>query len=317
MPTNKLAIVIHAEEEFDWKNGFYRANTKVSHDRELIQIMDTLIDTGAKVTIAMDYPFIKSVSGEKVVDTYKKQDELVEFASHLHPWVTPPYADENEESTEYDSYPCNLPYELEQAKLKTLTETIGSVSGLLPSSYLAGRYGIGTNTNGILKELGYKVDLSISAYSDLTNQSGPDFSMYSNARFMRNGITHLPRTSSIISKISILQSYLNKNPELFSLIQKKVFGRLILKILRVKQYYLSPEGFTLEQMKKVTLSQIDINQHEFVMSFHSPSLIIGSTPYVSNVEEYNEFCHVAVEYVRWFTNDLGGEVVLAKDFANE
>ena len=161
MTIPKLSIVIHAEEEFNWDDGFYRSNTSVSHGDELIEFVDEIIQCGGKVTLAMDYPFITSPDGKRVVKHFKSQEgSNIEFATHLHPWVSPPFEDGNNEVPNQNSFPGNLPKDLEFQKLKLLTEEIQKETGTRPVTYLAGRYGIGENSAEILKSLDYKVDLS-------------------------------------------------------------------------------------------------------------------------------------------------------------
>lgn len=61
----KLAVVIHAEEEFDWSGGFKQHQDQVTHHLELITLIDGMIQAGAKVTLAMDYPFVTSDGGSR------------------------------------------------------------------------------------------------------------------------------------------------------------------------------------------------------------------------------------------------------------
>jgi len=312
----KLAIVIHAEEEFDWDSGFYRSNTQVTHADSLIQLIDDILELDGKVTLAMDYPFITSEGGRKVVEYYKTlAGDKVEFATHLHPWVCPPFEDSNNKVSGENSYPGNLPKDLEYEKLKVLTETIENISGTRPRTYLAGRYGTGENTPNILKELGYNVDLSISAYCDFSHQQGPDFSRYTNKRFCENQITYLPHTCSILSILPSVSRYLNKRPALFTQIQSRLLTRLAGKFLRIKRYRLSPEGFTFEQMKQVTESQLNIGQNEFVASFHSPSSSVKLTPYVNHDHDLITFKQTITDYVRWFNALDNTQMVRVQEIA--
>lgn len=314
----RLAIVIHAEEEFDWDAGFDRKNIGVNHASELIETIDDIIAVEGKVILAMDYPFVSSSGGQQVVKhCLSKHSEQVEFAAHLHPWVNPPYQDENDIVPERYSYPGNLPGKFELDKLKVLTEKVEEVTGLRPKTYLAGRYGVGENTNSILAELGYEVDLSISAFSDFTHQEGPDFSHFSNSKFTENKLTHLPRTCSILSPISPLQNCFNTQPEFYAKTQSNALLKILAKLLRVKRCHLSPEGLSLKQMKQVTEAQLKVNQNEIVLSFHSPSLKKGLTPYVSTEQEVEVFSSKILGYINWFVKEKQGVVCLARDFKDK
>ncbi|MCA2018010.1 hypothetical protein LDJ79_17955 [Vibrio tritonius] len=309
--SRQLVIVIHAEEEFDWDGGFYRSNMDVTHADHLISVMDRIIELGGKITLAMDYPFITSMGGQKVVNRYRAQHgQSIEFATHLHPWVNPPFEDGRDEVANEASYPGNLSYDIEYEKLKVLTETIEQVSGVRPITYLAGRYGVGPNTQKIIKALGYQVDLSISSYCDFRHQQGPDFSRYSNRRFEQNELTYLPHTSSILAVLPPLRDYLNRRPETFTWIQQHRWFRLASKFLRVKRYRLSPEGFTAKQMAQVTQAQLAVGQQDFIMSFHSPTTKQGLTPYTRSDEDVARFVQTIETYLVMFTSEFCGKTVL-------
>jgi len=193
--TPKLAIVIHTEEEFDWNSGFFRSNNDVTHGKELIEFCEQMIIASAKITFAMDYAFVNSEQGQRVINHFKSRQEAdVEFATHLHPWVTPPFIDENDKVDELNSYPGNLPYQVEFDKLNTLTKKIEELTYTKPFTYLAGRYGVGENSYNILKELGYKIDLSISPFANFSHQQGPNFSNYTNQAIYKNDIKCIPHT---------------------------------------------------------------------------------------------------------------------------
>src|SRR3546814_6885075 len=93
--------------------------------------------------------------------------------THLHPWVNPPF---QEVVNATNSYPGNLPPELEHAKLAALTEAIAGAFGARPVVYKAGRYGVGPATAGILEALGYRIDVSVVPFTDFSDDGGPDFS---------------------------------------------------------------------------------------------------------------------------------------------
>jgi len=186
-----LAIVIHTEEEFNWNAGFYPSNNRVTHGDKLIVFCEKLIALGAKITFALDYAFVGSVNGVKVIEHFKaKHPDHVEFATHLHPWVNPPSSNDETQVSNFNSYPGNLSKKIEFDKLKALTDKITDICGQAPVTYLAGRYGIGENTLNSLLKLGYQTDVSISPFSDFTHQEGPNFSAFNNTTFEKNGLKH-------------------------------------------------------------------------------------------------------------------------------
>ncbi|WP_334049569.1 hypothetical protein [Alteromonas gracilis] len=278
----KLSIVVHTEEEFDWDGGFYRRNNKVTHDKELTEFCEKLIQAGGKVVFAMDYAFVSSEQGKAVVKHFQKYHaEDVEFATHLHPWVNPPFED-IEPVPEKHSYPGNLPYSLEFEKLKCLTEVIEKTVGRRPTTYLAGRYGVGENSYEILSKLGYTHDVSISAFADFTHQEGPNFSEYTNHTVVKEGITCIPHSTGYISYLSAFSNFLNKAPKNLTLLNNNVLGKVVLRLMGVKKVRLSPEGFTAKEMQKLTDSLLATGTQHLIFSFHSSSVKIGGSPYTNS-----------------------------------
>lgn len=297
----KLTVVIHAEEEFDWDGGFHRANTKVSHGSELIHLMDDLLALDANIVLAMDYPFVMSQDGEKVIAFCNQYvPNRVEYATHLHPWVNPPFDYDPVSITDHDSFPGNLAKECETQKLRVLTNAITEKTGIRPITYLAGRYGIGANTADILKELGYKIDLSISAYSNFSHVDGPNFAHYSNQIHAKQGLTYIPHTCAMVSFCRAMDDYLNKHPTNIAKAQQYNGYHLLSRLFRIHKYRLSPEGFSLAEMQRLTESQLRIGQKEFILSFHSPSAKLGGTPYVTNKRALQTFRQGLLGYIRWF-----------------
>jgi len=309
---NQLSIVIHTEEEFNWNGGFFRSNNKVTHGRELIEFCEEIINVGGKVTLAMDYAFVNSEQGQQVICHFKN-NKAIEFATHLHPWVNPPFIDDENKIRETNSYPGNLPEEEEFQKLKVLTDMIEDKVGYKPTTYLAGRYGIGANTNKTLKELGYKTDISISPFTDYSNQLGPNFNHRNNSVFIENGISNWPHTTGVVSKVSLLTKYFNANPSYYAQSFQKLSTKIVNKLARVRRQRLSPEGFNLSDMKKLTLSQIALGQTDFIFSFHSPSVKLGLTPYVEVEKDLTQFKQNTLDYIQWFTETVHGEHILVKD----
>lgn len=315
MATPQLAIVIHAEEEFDWSGDFKRSNRDVTHGSHLIHLVEKILSTGAKVTLAMDHPFVTSADGMSVINHFKSQEnKTIEFAAHLHPWVNPPFVSEVDIVDNINSYPGNLAEEVELNKLNTLSLAIKNVTGNFPTTYLAGRYGIGKNSSGVLRKLGYKVDLSISAYCNFRHQDGPNFSHYTNKTHIKGGIQYLTHTGSIVSIIPFVSGYFNRHPSMFSRWHENRLKRVLLKILRVKRYRLSPEGFQFTHLKNMTEKQRLIGQEDFVLSFHSPSSKPGCTPYVRTDADLERFESDTIDYIHWFKNQLNGSFFLPNEY---
>ena len=293
----KLSVVIHTEEEFDWNGGFFASNNQVTHGKELTTFCEKLIALGANIVFAMDYAFVSSEQGQEVIQHFKTHYPThVEFAAHLHPWVNPPYAAEDN-VPEHDSYPGNLPPDIEKAKLADLTDRIASLSGYRPTTYLAGRYGIGKNSHKILNELGYKVDLSITPFTDYGYQEGPDFSKYNNDEVMIDGIRCIPHSTGFISYLTSCTDYLNRKAGHLDKLNNNLLGKILLKLLGVRKVRLSPEGFSSKDMSTLSESLSRIGVKHLIFSFHSSTVKAGITPYTEDQDALRDFEHSAMEYL--------------------
>ncbi len=300
-----ITVIIHTEEEFDWNNGFFRLNNHVTHGAELISFAEQIIETGVELVLAMDYAFVTSKQGCQVIDYFKeKKYQNFNFASHLHPWINPPFNEptiDGNKIEEFYSYPGNLPEALEEAKLTALTEIIEEKTGVRPTTYLAGRYGTGVNTYKILKKLGYTLDVSISAFANFTAQNGPDFSKYNNSELVIEGMACVPHTTGYISVLGGFTNYLNRDSDNLKKFNDSFIGKVVLKLLGVKRVRLSPEGFSYKEMKKLVNSLSEIGVEKQILSFHSPSVKEGLTPYVQNSIQLEKFKKDTIKLLQDFT----------------
>ena len=126
---------------------------------------------GIVPTYVVDYPV--ATDPEAVAQLAElRRSGRAEIGTHLHPWVTPPYV---EAVTRTNSYHCNLPADLERAKIVAATDAVEAAFGERPTVFKAGRYGFGANTARVIAELGYRVDCSVVPHSDFRTDGGPDF----------------------------------------------------------------------------------------------------------------------------------------------
>ena len=297
-------VVIHTEEEFNWNEGFFKDNVEVTHATQLKQFVIDAVHSGAKVVLAIDFAFANSESGACVLKALSEGYATnIEFASHLQPWNSPPFPDNNNRVEDKFSFPGNLSYELEFKKLEALTEKVKSVTGFTPVTYLAGRYGLGENTHKILSVLGYKYDISVSPFSDFSHQFGPDYSLVDNSVKAKNNVTCIPHSAGFISYITIVSKYFMKHPSVYKILNASILGKLILKVLGVRWVRLSTEGFSVEMLLKLTKTLEAINASQLLFSFHSPSLKAGLTPYVRSEVEAEAFKTDTLQLIKILHDD--------------
>jgi hypothetical protein len=92
-----------------------------------------------------------------------------ELGTHLHAEYVDPACDDDAETTIFQAA---LPPALERSKLQALTDLFARAFGRAPRSFRAGRFGIGRASLGILAELGYTVDSSVTPFVDWSG-AGP------------------------------------------------------------------------------------------------------------------------------------------------
>ena len=169
-----LSVVIHTEEEFDWNKPHDRNATGVEHMQHIDRAQALFDEFGVVPNYVIDYPIASKEIAFSPLKHFADSGRAL-IGAHLHPWVSPPH---EEEVNARNSYPGNLPRELEMEKLRLLTAKIIDAFGTKPLTYLAGRYGFGPNTADILEELGYEVDISPAVPINFTADGGPDYSEY-------------------------------------------------------------------------------------------------------------------------------------------
>jgi hypothetical protein len=297
-------VVVDTEEEFDWRQPFSRSATKVSHIKQQHRTQRILEHYGIKPHYAVDFPVASQEQAYRPLREWLENGRC-DIGAHLHPWVNPP---DEEELSARNSFPGNLPEQLEREKLRRLTETIAMNFGRRPTVYRAGRYGIGPATGGALEELGYHIDTSIVPLTDFGDVAGPDFSSATTDPFWFGpcgNVLEVPLTVGwcglLRHKGDALQAALMSSLGLrFHL--PGVFARLGL----FERIRLTPEGASFVELKRLTDTLMASGNRLFLLSYHSPSVVPGNTPYVRDEAELQQFLGVIDRYCEYFMTTCGG-----------
>src|SRR5688572_24876940 len=194
-----------------------------------------------------------------------------EIGAHLHPWVTPPHL---EEVSHRNSYQCNLPAELERAKIETLTAAIEAAFGERPTAFKAGRHGFGRNTARALSEFGYRVDCSQLPHTDLSADEGPDFRGLPAEPYWLDagrGLLEVPVTIGFFGAAAALGPRLGRLFDSPALARLRVPGLLARSGL-VARTRLTPEGVSAEEQCRLIEALARRGQAIFSLVYHSPSL---------------------------------------------
>ena len=298
----QLIVVIDTEEEFDWDKPVDRNSISVEAMQYINRVQDIFDDYGINPCYVIDYPIASQEESYKpLADIY--QDKRCEIGAHLHPWVTPP---ESEELKPENTYPGNLDKTLEYEKLKNLTEIIRQNFDLQPVVYKAGRYGFGQNTEAILKELGYQIDLSFCPSVDHGHDGGPDYSRAHAQPFWFDDdkqLLEIPITGSFVGIAGGASKYLY---DLAQAGKKFKMPGIFTRLGIVDRLVLSPEGYTSEEHIRISKYLYDKGVRTFTWSFHSPTVMPGTTSYVTNEKELEYFLDSFHRYFDFFFNSMNG-----------
>ena len=300
-----LLVVIDTEEEFDWRSPHSRAATGVTAMRDIHKVQTLFDDRGVKPCYVMDYPVVSQAEGATpLLEIFR--DGRCTVGAHLHPWVTPPF---EEEVNGFNSFPGNLPEDLEYRKLSVLRDEIGRVFGDAPTVYKAGRYGVGRNTVRVLERLDMTIDLSVTPGFDYSGAGGPDFSRHSNRPFRYGEQLRslgLPCTGGVVGFLgdaaapaySVCSSTLGQ--------RLRVPG-ILARLGAAERLRLSPEGYSLAEMIRATEHLLRRSATRVLtLSFHSPSVRAGCTPYVRNQRDLDAFLGTVADFIDYFIAEHHG-----------
>ena len=304
----KLIVSIDVEEDFDWSAPFSSDNTKTASIEKLVLLQDIFDRYEINPVLLVDYPVADDARSVEVRRQFTASNNA-EVAAQLHPWGNPPL---EEQINQRNSFPGNLPEALERSKLTTLVRKISDSLGSTPRIYRAGRSGIGPNTARILQELDFEIDMSVYAHRNLAGNQGPDFSDISSHPYWFGTSTprllEIPITSGFYGTLGGFGKHAH---QVFSKPQVRwMRGITTLSWLNlVTQASLTPEGVPLEESKRLTRTLYSSGHRVFTLSFHSPSLEPGNTPYVRTEQDLERFLKWLSDFLAFFSDEMSGEFI--------
>jgi hypothetical protein len=308
----ELFMVVDTEEEFDWHAPFSRQSTGVGAIAALPGLHQVIDRFNIRPTYVIDYPVATKPEAYGVIRGLAESGRC-QVGAHLHPWVTPPYT---EDVNGPNSFACNLGAELEEAKLRTLTDAIETHVGIRPSSYKAGRYGLGRSTVRILQRLGFDIDISINPLMNFSGESGPDFEAFDARPFLfgrERRLLEVPCTHGFAGFARGAGLALHNAAGRGMLRQLRAIG-ILSRSGALNKIMLSPETSTLDEMKSVTRALLQDGVRTFTLSFHSPSVEPGHTPYVRTQADLRQFFERIESYCDFFLASLGGRPGTIEEF---
>jgi len=302
-----LVVIVDTEEEFDWTKAFDRASVGTSSIAGQPLMHERVYDRlGIVPTYVIDWPVATTPASVAVLSGLLASGRC-EIGTHLHPWVSPPY---DEEVSTFHSYAGNLPRQLEHDKLRLLTEAITRSFGQAPVTFKAGRYGLGAHTAESIAELGYRIDASVVPYSAFTGDGGPDFRAFDEHPYWFEAggreLLELPVTTGYAGWLR------SQGAALYDLAQqgwarKARVGGILSRSGALERIRLSPEVASGAEMRRLSSALHRAGCQVFSLTYHSPSMVPGHTPYVRSAADLERFITTVHDYCVWFRDELGGE----------
>ncbi|MCF8708617.1 polysaccharide deacetylase family protein [Rhizorhapis sp. SPR117] len=279
----RFTLFIDTEEEFDWGKPFSRTDHTVNSLRGLAEGQSYLTRSGVRPVHMVDYPILESPAAVELLRAWLAAGEC-DVGAQLHPWVNPPH---EEQVTAANSYVGSLPEELERAKICALRDRITAELSKPPVSFRAGRYGVGPNSARLLEEEGFLLDSSVRALFDYRDQLGPNFYHLPLVPYWagpERRLVELPLSTTFTGYLRGL------GRPLYSFARK--FGPLpggLSKLGMLTRVALTPEGIPVGNALEAIDKMLDDGVRVLNLSFHSPSLEPGHTPYVRDAADLRAF----------------------------
>jgi glycosyltransferase involved in cell wall biosynthesis len=301
-----LLTMVDAEESFDWTRPFDRANTDVRTMAAQERAHRVFERHGVVPVYLTDYPVAVDEAGRGPLRELIASG-VAEIGAQLHPWVTPPFV---EDVNDDNSYPGNLPTMVELAKARRLTEALEEAFGTRPRIWRSGRFGAGRRTADILKQLGYEADSSVVPCWPAPNcpEPGQFWSLSAQPYWLdrQRSLLEIPVSAAVVGRFAGTRpgtvGRVVFHPHAARVGVTGVAARLGL----LERIRLSPEGVTLEEGKRLARAMYDAGHRVFVLTYHSPSLEPGHTPYVRTEEDLARFLAWLDGFYSFFREELGG-----------
>lgn len=275
----RVLLTVDTEEEFDWNAPFRRDGYGLEHVAELARFQSFCEEIGAHPVYLVDWPVANDPRAVEIIGSALQRGSA-DIGVQLHPWVNPPF---EEEVSLRNSYAGNLPAELEAAKFGALRDRIEEAFGSAPLIYRAGRYGLGENSAAMLKDAGIAIDTSVRSLFDYSAQHGPDYTYHPPAPYWvdeERTLLELPLTSVYWGVLRQLGRQIHRAQR-----HVPTFFGLLSRLSLLERIALTPEGVSIEEAVRGIDIALDDGLPLLVLSFHSPSLAPGHTPYAKSAED--------------------------------
>ena len=288
-----VAITIDTEED-NWGAYSWEGAT-VRNIQELPRVQDVFDRYGAKPTYLVNYAPLVSADSVRVLGDLASREDI-EIGAHCHPWNTPPETPGGVDN----SWMFRFSEAVNRAKIEVVRDRCVGELGVRPRSFRAGRWGMGPTVTNALHAAGFCIDCSVSPFIDWSHDGGPDYSEATHTPYRFDpGAPLSPADEGVMVQLPTTIGFLRGDPrrsarrrrwlESSALARLKVVGvgdRLGLLARR----WLSPESSTGSEMVRLVDATLGPTHADFLqLTFHSCTLLPGTTPFVGDESDRDRF----------------------------
>lgn len=317
MDPAKMYIVVTADVEEDNWYSDHRTNYSTENIREMPVLQRLFDDAGIKPTYLINYPVATDSYAIGFFGELMKEGKC-EIGTHIHPWNTPPL---DEEFNDRNKMLCNLPEDLQYKKLRYLHETIRDNFKFDPISFRAGRWAFDEVVARNIHRLRYKIDTSVTPFTDWSNILGPDYSDIPPDPYRYNIPDRGDDGNGQLLEVPASIGYLQKNQIYWNRIYKmlknqhfdyfKVLGFLN-KVNILNKVWLTPEVFDVKEMIKLVERFRNNGSGIINMTLHSNSMKCGLNPFVKDIKDLEIFKNKLCDFLS-YVNEQGIKSVRLSD----
>lgn len=284
-PAVKLIVSIDTEED-NWAPT--RDDIRIENIRALPDAQGFLEGLGLRPTYFVDYPVAATDWSAEILRGLHETGRA-EIAAHLHPWNTPPL---DEPFLPENTMMKNLDVALQTEKLRTLWAALEVAIGQAPTSFRAGRFGLGPESVRALLALGFRVDSSVTPFVSWRDHSnGGDFTRAPAGcyRIDADGPLDRPVAGGGLAEVPLSCGF-TRGPFGWRRVAHRMLSRPVLRPFKlagiasrtglIRRVIGSPETDSVEDLLAMARCLVDAGTGMLHLFFHSPSLVPGLSPFV-------------------------------------
>ena len=284
-----LLIVSIDTEEDNWCRT--RSEVTVENIAELPRLDALLHRLGVRATYFTTYHV---AADPRARDVLRGLQAGAEIGAHLHPWNTPPL---DEAFTPRNSMLKNLPAALQLTKLERLTAALEEAFGTAPTAFRAGRYGLGPETVAALIRCRYRVDSSVTPFVSWEEiDQGPTFVGAPLAAYQLDGRgdVRVPVPDGPLTEVPLSCGFSRSPFTVWAAVWRLLrapplrplrLGGMAARAGFVQRIMLSPELASVDEMLGLSARLLDEGLRHLHLSWHSPSLLPGLSPFVTSAAD--------------------------------